>query len=282
MDMTFGLIVCEGKMPIINSVFSEVFKPPVENTNWQPTNLFPAGTIGYWYDPSDITTLFQDNLGATPVTAAGQTVGRILDKSGNGYHATQATLAQRPLYQIDASGRPYLSFDGVDDNLVIPAMTIVGTEPLFLCLGVARLLNTSVTTIVSFGKGGASTTYPGFSLLVRGSSAPAYAPQLQTASGTVNNNLLGFGSTFGSAATRVISATKTGFRINNSGIGTSGSSVDFTGFGTQNNRLGCNYNFANNNFWKNGIYSAIFAAISVVDNQITSAQNWTNNKTGAY
>jgi hypothetical protein len=271
-------------MPIINSVFSEVFKPPVENTNWQPTNLFPAGTIGYWYDPSDITTLFQDNLGATPVTAAGQTVGRILDKSGNGYHATQATLAQRPLYQIDATGRPYLSYDGVDDNLVIPSMTLVGTEPLFLCFGAQRLSTTSKTTLMTFGKGGASTpTYPGFALEIRGSSAPTYAPQFLTASTTVSGSLLAFtGNTFGNAATRVLSATRTVLRVNANGLATTSSTTDFNGWVTQNNRLGCNYNFANNNFWKGNIYSAIFAAISVVDNQITSAQNWTNDKTGAY
>lgn len=36
---------------------------------------------GVWYDPSDLSTLFQDSAGATPVTAAGQPVGLILDKS---------------------------------------------------------------------------------------------------------------------------------------------------------------------------------------------------------
>lgn len=60
--------------------------------------LFSAGEVGVWYDPSDLTTLFQDSAGTTPVTAAGQPVGRMLDKSGRGNHATQATAAQRPIY----------------------------------------------------------------------------------------------------------------------------------------------------------------------------------------
>jgi hypothetical protein len=269
-------------MPIINPVFSPVFKTPVADIDWGPLDLFPTGTIGYWYDPSDITTLFQDNLGATPVTAAGQTVGRILDKSGNGYHATQATLAQRPLYQIDANGRPYLSFDGVDDNLVIPSLTLVGTEPLFLCFGAQRLSTTSQTALMTFGKGGPSTTYPGFALSIRGSSSPSYAPTLQTSSTTSNSNLSAAAFTFGDASTRVLSATRTVLRVNASALTTTGSSTNFNGWVTQNNRLGCNYNSVNNNFWKGNIYSAIFAAISVVDNQITSAQNWTNDKTGAY
>jgi hypothetical protein len=43
--------------------------------------LFAAAEPGVWYDPSDLTTLFQDNAGTTPVTAPGQTVGLMLDKS---------------------------------------------------------------------------------------------------------------------------------------------------------------------------------------------------------
>ena len=46
-----------------------------------PSNLFSASEVGVWYDPSDLTTLFQDSAGTTPVTAAGQTVGLMLDKS---------------------------------------------------------------------------------------------------------------------------------------------------------------------------------------------------------
>lgn len=43
--------------------------------------LFANGEQGAWYDPSDFSTLFQDAAGITPVTALGQSVGLILDKS---------------------------------------------------------------------------------------------------------------------------------------------------------------------------------------------------------
>lgn len=59
--------------------------------------LFAAGEQGAWYDTSDFSTLFQDSAGTTPVTTVGQPVGLILDKSGNGKHATQATAASRPV-----------------------------------------------------------------------------------------------------------------------------------------------------------------------------------------
>jgi hypothetical protein len=69
-----------------------------------------------WYDPSDISTLFQDSAGTTPVTAHGDPVGRMLDKSGNGNHLSQATAASRPLYQVSGAEK-YLLFDGIDDAL---------------------------------------------------------------------------------------------------------------------------------------------------------------------
>jgi len=49
-----------------------------------------------WHDPSDLSTMFQDHTGTTPVTGVEQPVGKILDKSGNGYHATQSITASRP------------------------------------------------------------------------------------------------------------------------------------------------------------------------------------------
>jgi hypothetical protein len=46
-----------------------------------PLDLFQSGEQGAWYDPSDLTTLFQDAAGTTPVVSDGDPVGLILDKS---------------------------------------------------------------------------------------------------------------------------------------------------------------------------------------------------------
>ena len=59
--------------------------------------LFGSSEPGAWYDTSDMSTLFQDSAGTVPVTAVEQPVGRILDKSGRGNHATQATTTKRPV-----------------------------------------------------------------------------------------------------------------------------------------------------------------------------------------
>lgn len=43
--------------------------------------LFANGEEGFWYDPDDLSTMYQDAAGTVPVTAAGQAVGLMLDKS---------------------------------------------------------------------------------------------------------------------------------------------------------------------------------------------------------
>jgi hypothetical protein len=48
---------------------------------FSPTALFALAEPGVWYDPSDLTTLFQDTSGTTPVTTPGQSVALALDKS---------------------------------------------------------------------------------------------------------------------------------------------------------------------------------------------------------
>lgn len=80
--------------------------------------MFAAGEQGIWLDPSDLTTLFQDSAGTTPVTAAGQPVGKVLDKSGRGNHATQATAASRPTYGVVPFGgrRNLLTYSEQIDN----------------------------------------------------------------------------------------------------------------------------------------------------------------------
>jgi len=89
-------------------------------------SLFSGGEAGVWYDPSDLDTLFQDTAGTTSVTTAGQTVGLMLDKSGNDLDATQATAAARPSYIVDADGT-FIQHDLVDDALTV-TLPDMGTE----------------------------------------------------------------------------------------------------------------------------------------------------------
>ncbi|MDR0182409.1 hypothetical protein [Lysobacter arvi] len=96
-----------------------------------PAQLIAGGTVGAWFDPSDMSTLFQDAAGTIPVTRVGQPVGKVLDKSGCGWHLTQATATRRPVLQQDARGRRYLKFDEIDDALTTPAQVLSGGTHLF-------------------------------------------------------------------------------------------------------------------------------------------------------
>lgn len=60
--------------------------------------LFGNGEPGFTFEPWDITTLYQDRAGTTPVTAAGQSVGYRRDKSGNGNHEVAISDAKRGIY----------------------------------------------------------------------------------------------------------------------------------------------------------------------------------------
>jgi hypothetical protein len=83
---------------------------------FSPVELFANSEQGAWYDPSDISTLFQDAAGTTPVTADGDPVGRMLDQSENGNHASQAVSADRPVYEA-GSVRESLAFNGNNSGL---------------------------------------------------------------------------------------------------------------------------------------------------------------------
>ncbi len=79
--------------------------------------LFLGGEQGAWYDPSDLTTLFRDSGGTIPVTADGDPVGLMLDKSGNGNHASQSVTGAKPIYRTDGTLH-WLEFDGVNAHMV--------------------------------------------------------------------------------------------------------------------------------------------------------------------
>ena len=96
-------------------------------------DLFASSEQGAWYGPSDLSTLFQDSAGTTPVTTAGQPVGLMLDKSGRANHAAQAIAAARPIY-TEGSGLAWLAFDGVDDAMEIQnaAFSFTGDQSVWV------------------------------------------------------------------------------------------------------------------------------------------------------
>lgn len=84
-----------------------------------------SGRKAVMYDFTDLTTLYQDAAGTTPVTTTAQPIGLAFDRSGCGNHATQSTAGLRPLLRAN-NGKCAAQFDGVDDALMLPNIAWAG------------------------------------------------------------------------------------------------------------------------------------------------------------
>lgn len=121
-----------------------------------------------WYDPSDLSSMFQDSAMTTPVTANNDPVGAIRDKSGNGNHLLQATAANRPLYKT-SGGLSWLEFDGTNDSLAdtftavaqpfdrVSAFRLITAAPTDYIIGAADdfcILGNDGTNLFMYANGG--------------------------------------------------------------------------------------------------------------------------------
>ncbi len=66
--------------------------------------IMAASTTPIAFDVEDMSTLFQDTAGTTPVTAVGQTIKAIANKGSGGGFATSSTGA---VLQVDGAGHRY-------------------------------------------------------------------------------------------------------------------------------------------------------------------------------
>jgi hypothetical protein len=112
-----------------------------EAFEWEPTNLFANGEQGAWYDPSDLTTLFQNSDGTTAV-AVGDPVGYLGDKSGNENHAIAANSAKRPTLR-QAGSLYYLEFEGAQGLKTSGNVNFTGTDTMTVCTGVKKEVDAS-------------------------------------------------------------------------------------------------------------------------------------------
>jgi hypothetical protein len=250
---------------------------------FSPLSLFASGEQGVWYDPSDFSTMFQDSAGLTPVTAVGQAVGRILDKSGRGNHATQATPGARPLLQQEAGGQYYLAFDGGDDQMATASINPGSTDKMQLFFG-ALTTSTANQGVMQFGSGAGSMN----ALFLAGASPPVRST-LTGSTGTSQMRVDGLATSTRMVVTQTYdiagaaAADESQIRLNgalpsqfvqNAGPAGGGN------FASQVLTLGS----VGGAFFLNGrLYSLIarFGA-PLTAAEIAQTENWVNGKTGAY
>lgn len=112
-------------------------------------SLFAAGEKGVWYDPSDLSTLFSDSDGTIPATVNG-TVGKMLDKSGNGYHMIQTDATKRPTLKY-VDGTYYLLPDGSNDFMSCANVDLSGTNKLTIVAGLKKTSDAATQWPIEFG-----------------------------------------------------------------------------------------------------------------------------------
>lgn len=252
---------------------------------WSPLSLFAASEVGAWYDPSDLTTMFQDSAGTTPVTADGQPVGKILDKSGRGNHATQATAASRPLYKTDGTYH-WLQFDGVDDSLITANIDFTSTTKMSVFAGLRKASDAAAGQYFETSTDAAAAN-PGALRLSAPTAAAAenYGGLFSGATALSSGSYSGFPALVKNVVTTLINCAASGFtnifttRINQTvatpSVGANGDSAANFGnypafFGSRNGLERFNGN----------IYSLIVrGALSTAD-EITATETWVAAKTG--
>jgi hypothetical protein len=273
---------------VARSIVNSIVRSPVQSvvgsaggapSIWTPARLFANSELGAWYDPSDMSTLFQDSAGTIPVTALDDPVGRMLDKSGNGHHATQTDNAKRPLLK-EASGYRYLLFDGSNDCLFTSAINLTSTDKLSVCCGFYTTTAVRMIAEFSVGLGSAGTDgswhlYDNGTLSVqvagRGTGNGLYTPA------TVQNTVYVSHTTYDIAGAALADEIKT--RINGTPSTAGGSGTMGTGnFGNHALFLGGRNNAS---LFLNGrIYGLIMrSGVSNAD-EVAASEQWMATKTG--
>lgn len=136
---------------------------------FSPGDLLPIA----WYDPSDLSTLFQLSDGTVPVATNSDPVGSIADKSGNGNHL--ATAGSRPLYKT-SGGFSWLEFDGTDDAIAgtfaapvaqpfdrLAAFRLIAAAPTDWLIGAADdfcIMGNTGSDLAMYANGGFTTYTP--------------------------------------------------------------------------------------------------------------------------
>lgn len=268
--------------PIITPISRSIARGINEaEVGFNPLSLFASGEQGAWYDPSDLSTLFQDAAGTIPVTGAGQPVGLMLDKSGRGNHASRATATSRPILQT-ANGLWYLAFDGVDDWLQTEIINFTGVSATMQCTGLRMTASATASIVVELSpNSGATATYPGTFSTFAPYSSNNYAVRSggtlvidAIATGIVAPNtsvLCGLGDIAGDSIILRVNGQQQAATSDDQGTGTLGEWPMFIGRRGDGSRP-----------FKGNMHGLIIRGAKSTDAEITQTEAWMNSKTGAY
>ena len=121
---------------------------------WNPSMLGPA----LWLDAADAST----------ITLNGSTVSQWSDKSGNGFHVTQATASAQPTYQATGfNSQPTIFFDATDDEMGCDQTSVSSQGDLFYAAVFQMLSDTAIWRVIVGTNTSSNTNNNGTLLLQR-------------------------------------------------------------------------------------------------------------------
>lgn len=251
-------------------------KPAVLTTAQVAALLFGAGEQGVLFAFDDFSKLFQDAGGTTPVTAVGQPIGKALDQSGRGNHATFTNA----VLSTDGAGHYGLTFNGVSTVGATGSINFTATDKVTVVAGLRKLSDAAVGLVVDLGFGPGGSSNGSFSLTAPASvAANAQFASRGTSNATINHNGLTSPVSLVLTGAGDISAPNVSLRAN-ADAGVSASTTQGTGnYGT----YPLNFGMRSGAIPLNAILYALSVRGAASNAAIVAAgEAWANSKTGAY
>ena len=271
------LVSGSGQAAFIIRTGNDTFSPTRASAFFSP----PSGSFATysWYYTSAITETAFLQIGVG--TAVGVIdFDNVTLKSVAGNHATQSTSTQRPIYQVDSTSHPYLSFDGIDDGMVTGTIT-PGIDKVQVFSGVRKLSDAAQGIVVEMSATIASNN-GAFALTAPNSAAANYNFSskgtiqtdnvVTTYTSPITNVISGLGDIFGASNLIRVNGSQVGSVLTTQGTG------NYLAYPLYIGRRG-----ATTLPYNGRLYSLIMRfGANLTDGQITSTESWVNGKTGAY
>lgn len=248
---------------------------------WSPRELFIGGDQGFFIDPSDLSTLFQDTAGTVPIAIDGDPVGLFLDKSSKGNHLEQSSSLSKLFYRTDGS-LFWLETDGIDDFLITQNnLPITGTDELTVCIGQKHLVNSPDGAIAELSVNRANN--PGAYTFLSPSSSNRYS-FIPRGSSTTNNTANATSAAYNAPHTGVLTAltkispANTILRINGTQVATNNTNTGTGNWGSYPHYLG--RRGGTSLPWRGLLYGMVIINRLLTVDEIDLLEAWMAEKTG--
>lgn len=234
----------------------------------------------YWYDINDMSTLYQDVNGTIPVTAVGQKVALIKDKTGNNNDMVQTNISQQFILKYDAINKAYyLETSAKDSRYMISKSVIAYNSPKHTIISKVMRIDSEIAMILETSNN--SNNYTGAWYFVNGEGSYAYTTNTRGSNGSGVSQYFGVGS-----SSQYLNEIETVTAVYNTvdpisyikyrnQVTSSKNNIGTINFNNFNLYMGCRG--GTTLFTNTRIYNIIGIADQLTDSEIISIETYLNN-----